>query len=110
MASAAQQARTAWSSCGLGVPNNAMMPSPCTRTTEPSKRRTASLHRLDGGRQAMAGLLGIEALDQRGRSGDIGEQDGDLLEFATVRRLGGGDEGIAALRAKARPGGVDEAA
>jgi hypothetical protein len=64
------------------------------------------VHGLDGGREPPGRLFGIEPLDQLGRSGDVGEQYGDLLEFTVAgRRFAGGGlccECRTALPAEAR--------
>ena len=89
MASAAQQPRTAWSSCGLGAPNSAMMPSPCHAHHRALEAAHRLLHGLDRGRQPVTGFLGVEAFDQAGRSRDVGEQHGDLLQLAVRGGRGG---------------------
>src|SRR5215467_1332862 len=55
---AARHARTAWSSCASGAPNNAMIPSPITWFTVPSYRWTASIIRSSTGSRSLRASSG----------------------------------------------------
>ena len=79
IASAASTARAASSSCTSGTPNAAITPSPVNFTSASAVPFDLGAHRRVEAVEDRADGLGVHPLLERGRTGQVREQDGDDL-------------------------------
>ena len=76
--SAARTARAAWSGCGTGAPQKAIIPSPRNLSTVPSVSPTQPASSSKCWLSRLGGLRRVQLLGSREKPDDVGEQDRHL--------------------------------